>query len=132
MCSTVLHHCVDDGPVMAGGPGARAKALRADCQRARSNRLIVLIYTPWTYIVPKLPPSGGLRRPLAWSGTARPCRHAHSHLTPDILNGGFSPNAFANPGFKSIPAPFVILALCGIVSLSSPTTVFPLYVTATF
>jgi len=33
------------------------------------------------------------------------------------------PNDLAKPGFRSIPAPFVILALLGIVSLSSPITV---------
>jgi hypothetical protein len=33
---------------------------------------------------------------------------------------------------QSIPAPFLMWTLCGMVSLSSPVTVFPLYVTATF
>jgi hypothetical protein len=48
----------------------------------------------------------------------------HSHLKPESRNGAVRPNDLAKPEFRSIPAPFVILALLAVVSLSSPMTVF--------
>lgn len=48
------------------------------------------------------------------------------------MNGGLTPKALAKPRFKSMPAPFSMFARRGVVSRSSPTTVFPVKMTDTF